>query len=112
MNQLESADTSTYSFLLGSCVYEYTPDYQNSVVPVPPTPANNYTFSLLSDNNATSPSVNFTIPATAPTGGGETYPVQCLYTSKPVYAAVKSQFNPNGGASPAGWCASTSTVKR
>lgn len=112
LNQLESADTSTYSFLLGSCVYEYTPDYQNSTVPVPSPPANNYTFSLLSDNNATSPSVNFTIPTTAPVGGGQTYPVQCLYTSKPVYAAVKKQFNPAGGASPAAWCASTSTVKR
>jgi len=112
LNQLESADTSTYSFLLGSCVYEYTPDYQNSTVPVPSPPANNYTFSLLSDNNATSPSVNFTIPTTAPAGGGQTYPVQCLYTSKPVYAAVKSQFNPNGGASPAEWCASPPTVKR
>ena len=56
--------------------------------------------------------MNFTIPTTAPAGGGQTYPVQCLYTSKPVYAAVKSQFNPNGGASPAEWCASPPTVKR
>jgi hypothetical protein len=79
---------------------------------VPSPPANNYTFSLLSDNNATSASVNFTIPATAPAGGGSTYPVQCLNTSKPVYAAVKGLWNPKGSASPSQWCAIASQPKR
>ena len=99
LNQLQVADPATYTFLLGSCVFEYTPDYQVSAVPVPNPPANNYTFSLLSDNNATSASVTFTIPASAPVGGGSTYPVQCLNTSKPVYAAVKSGGIPSGPAS-------------
>ena len=112
LNQLKVADPASYSFLLGSCVFEYTPDYQNSLVPVPSPPANNYTFSLLSDNNATSASVNFTIPATAPAGGGGTYPVQCLNTSKPVYAAVKGLWNPRGSASPSQWCAIASQPKR
>jgi hypothetical protein len=110
LNQLKSADPAKYPFLLGSCIYEYTPDYQNSVVPVPTPPANNYTFSLLSDDNASSPSVTFTIPAGAVIGG--TYPVQCLNTSNPVYAAVRGLWNPVGMASPAQWCATPPTSKR
>ncbi|WP_422000640.1 hypothetical protein [Reyranella sp.] len=101
-NQLANAvPGGQNSFLLGSCVFEYTPDYQN------PIGSNNYTFSLLSDNNGSSPSVNFTIPSSAPAGGGQTYPVQCLNTSKPVYAAVKNLWKPSG-TSPSQWCASGS----
>ena len=101
-NQIQSADPSTYSYLLGSCVFEYTPDYQN------PIGSNNYTFSLLDDESGTTSSVNFTIPNTAPAGGGETYPVQCLLTSKPVYGAVKSLWNPTG-TSPNKYCATGTT---
>lgn len=86
-NQLMNAEAN--AFLLGSCIYEYTPDYQNS-----PVTSNNYTFSLLNDNGGTTPATNFTIPATAPAGAGDTYPVQQLLTNKPVYAAVKALWNP------------------
>jgi hypothetical protein len=96
-NQLQKADPGQYAYLLGSCIYEYTPDYQN------PIGSNNYTFSLLGDKNGTSPSVNFTIPPNAPAGGGDTYPVQCLLTSNPVYGAVKSLWNPSG-TSPSQYC--------
>ncbi|HWS55440.1 MAG TPA: hypothetical protein VN228_14985 [Pyrinomonadaceae bacterium] len=101
-NQLQSADPSKYSYLLGSCIYEYTPDYQN------PTDSNNYTFALLSDDGGTTSSVNFTIPDSAPAGGGDTYPVQCLLTSNPVYGAVKSLWNPSG-TSPTQYCPSGAT---
>jgi hypothetical protein len=87
--QLENADPSKYAYLLGSCIFEYTPDYQN------PPGSNNYSFSLLSDSGGATPKL-FTIPMTAPAGGGQTYPVQCLLTSKPVYRAVKKLWNGSG----------------
>lgn len=88
MNQLQNADPSKYPYLLGSCIYEYTPDYQN------PIGSNNYTFSLFDDDGTTT-SALFTIPPSAPVGGGAIYPVQCLKTSKPVYSAVRSLWNLN-----------------
>lgn len=96
-NQLQNADRVKYPYLLGSCIYEYTPDYQN------PTDSNNYTFSLLSDELGKTASVPFTIPTNAPAGGGETYPVQCLLTSNPVYGAVKSLWD-SSGKSPSQYC--------
>lgn len=100
-NQLQNADPSQSDFLLGSCIYEYTPDYQNS-----PITSNNYTFSLLIDDGGTTARRSFTIPPSAPAGGGETYPVQCLLTSNPVYAAVKTLWNPSPPSppSPARYC--------
>ena len=90
----------------------HTPDYQNGP-PGPPPPNNTYTFSLLIDNYGTSPSVSFPLIPNAPNDGsggtvgtGVTYPVQCLYTSNPVYAAVRALWNPNASSpSPASYCA-------
>lgn len=111
-NQIASANPSTYEYLAGSSVFEYTPDYQNGP-PGPPPPNNTYTFSLLIDNYGTSPSVSFPLNPNAPSNGSGgtvgpnvTYPVQCLYTSNPVYAAVRALWNPNASSpSPASYCA-------
>lgn len=109
-NQISSADPTANAFLLGSSVFEYTPDYFNWGL----EPLNPYTFALLSDLVGTAPVTNFALNASSPTNGGggtvgsgATYPVQCLFTANPVYQSVRALWNPNAAnASPASFCPS------
>jgi hypothetical protein len=112
-NQIASADPTSNAFLVGSSVFEYTPDYFNWGL----EPLNPYTFALLSDLVGTSAITNFNLSASSPTNGSGgtvgtdngqpyTYPVQCLYTSNPVYQSVRTLWNPKAGTttSPSSFC--------